>query len=124
MSSRAHVREPGHELGLRYGAYHPCSPPFVVLSSIVLRALGRWELAYAFVFFLGNRTLLMLAGLLGELRFAWKEWKRGLIVMRRIVARSCHIVSLYTHMQCWALLVRAFLLCCPADQGAGVGCEA
>lgn len=23
------------------------------------------------------------------------------------VARSCHIVSLYTHMQCWALLVRA-----------------
>ena len=40
------------------------------------------------------------------------------------VARPCHIVSLYTRMQCWALLVRAFLLCCPADQGAGVDCEA
>jgi hypothetical protein len=81
--------------------------------------------------FLGNDNLCLLAGLVWsyEVRTTGriavrleglkerKETDRdALIIVARSRVISYHHMYTYTH----AVLVRAFLLCCPADQGAGL----
>ena len=108
------------ELGLRYGATFLFASFLFWLVGSVERALGHL-IAYAYaVFSLGHVVMLELdywqnCGSLGRKG-------KGIVVLVHC-SFSYLIVSLcywYVHMQCWALLVRAFLLCCPADQGAGL----
>ena len=115
---------------------HVCSPPFVLVTSVE-RALGQL-IAYASAFFFSSWSCCHVgAGLLAELRFAWKEGERDcdagallVFVSNRItlllvcthavlgVAGSCFFTLLSGSSRTWTFIVRleASLL-----SGAGVG---